>query len=79
MGWITIDEARENLKRWLDAERALSTGQSYTIGSRSLSRVNLAEVADRIDFWRNIIAGLEKDPTGTGSRGRVWRGVPRDL
>lgn len=77
MNWITIDEARENLKRWLAAEKALSTGQSYTIGTRSLSRVNLSEVAERITYWRNVVASLEKG--SSGSRRRVWRAVPRDL
>ena len=77
MNWITIDEARENLKRWLAAEKVLSTGQSYTIGTRSLSRVNLAEVAERITYWRNVIASLENGTSG--SRRRVWRAVPRDL
>lgn len=34
MSWITIDEARANLKMWLDAERAVASGQSYKIGTR---------------------------------------------
>ena len=76
MAWITLEEARENLKMWLEAEKWVSTGQSYTIGTRSLTRVNLAEIEERIDFWRNQLAALEN---GSKGRGRVFRGVPRDL
>lgn len=75
MPWVTIEEARENLTMWLDAERAISTGQSYKIGTRSLSRADLSMVASRIAFWRNEIEKLEN-----GQRGlRVVRAVPRDF
>lgn len=76
MAWITLEEARENLKMWLLAEKMVSTGQSYTIGTRSLTRVNLSEIAERIDFWRNQVAALEGGRRGSS---RVFRGVPRDL
>lgn len=75
MAWISIEEAREFLKMWLDAERAVSTGQSYKIGTRSLTRVNLSEIASRQQYWRNEIAKLENGTNGA----RVMRGVPRDL
>lgn len=75
MPWITIEEAQENLTMWLGAERAISTGQSYKIGTRSLSRADLSMVASRIAFWRNEIEKLEN-----GQRGlRVVRAVPRDF
>ena len=75
MPWITIEEARENLTMWLCAERDISTGQSYKIGTRSLSRADLSMVASRIAFWRNEIEKLEN-----GQRGlRVVRAVPRDF
>ena len=75
MPWITIEEARENLTMWLDAERAITTSQSYKIGTRSLSRADLSMVASRIAFWRNEIEKLEN-----GQRGlRVVRAVPRDF
>lgn len=75
MPWITIEEARENLTMWLDAERAISTGQSYKIGTRSLSRADLSMVASRIAFWRNEIEKLENGQQGL----RVVRAVPRDF
>lgn len=75
MAWITIDEAKENLRMWLDAEKAVATGQSYQIGTRKLTRVNLSEIAERIAFWRNEMEKLESGRTGA----RVMRAVPRDL
>lgn len=75
MSW-TIEEARENLRLWLDAEKAVATGQSYKIGTRSLTRANLSDITSRINFWRNEIARLE---SGAGNGARVFRAVPRDL
>lgn len=76
MSWITIEEARSNLQMWLDAEKALATAQSYKIGTRSLTRVDLDDITKRIKYWRNVIAELEN---GTGPGIRVMRAVPRDL
>lgn len=75
MSWITKDEAQENLRIWLDAEKAVATGQSYKIGGRSLTRADLKDIADRIKFWRNEIAKLESGTQGA----RVFRAVPRDF
>ena len=75
MSWISIDEARTTLQMWLDAERAVATGQSYKIGTRSLTRANLADIRESIQFWRKEIARLESKQMGA----RVLRAVPRDL
>ena len=75
MSWISIDEARTTLQMWLDAERAVATGQSYKIGTRSLTRANLADIRESIQFWRREIARLEAKHTGAS----VFRAVPRDL
>lgn len=72
---FTLDEARENLKMWLDAEKAVATGQSYQIGTRRLTRANLSDIAARINFWRNEVAKLESGRTGM----RVMRAVPFDF
>ena len=60
----TLEEARKNLAIWLEAERAVATGQSYRIGTRSLTRANLSEI--RLSCGRK--SGV-----------RVMRIVPRDL
>lgn len=70
----TIYEAKEHLQAWLDADLALATGKEYRIGSRSLTRANVQEVKERINFWRNEVAHLENRP-----RRRAYRVIPRDV
>ena len=76
MAWITLDESQENLRMWLEAEKAVATGQSYRIGSRQLTRASLSDITERIRFWRKEVEKLE---AGSGRGARVIRVVPRDL
>lgn len=71
---MDLNIAKTHLQAWLDAELAISTAQSYKIGSRELKRANLSEVRKQISYWQREVARLE----GKGSR-RVFRAVPRDL
>jgi len=75
---ITLQQAEESLQMWLDAERAIATAQSYTIGSRNLTRANLAEVTKRIKYWEDKVAEL-KVVGVTGKRlRRTKQFIPRD-
>lgn len=76
MAWVTLEEAQENLRMWLDAEKAVATGQSYKIGTRSLTRANLSDIKERIAFWRNEVANLENN---TGDGVHIVRVVPMDF
>lgn len=76
MQQLRLEEAKEMYRLWIDAEKALTTSQSYTIGTRTLTRVDLAEVREAIKYWLNEIAKLENLKTGAG---RAWRVIPRDL
>lgn len=62
------------LKMWSDAEDAVATGQSYSIGGRSLQRVNISEIRQQIKYWQKEL----KVSQGKSGR-RVTRVVPRDL
>lgn len=74
-GW-TLEQARTHLQAFLEAEIAVATGQSYRIGSRSLTRANLSEIKERINFWKNEVERLENGrPKGI----RQMRVVIRDL
>lgn len=75
MTGITLDEAKEMYRLWLDAEKAVSTGQSYKIGTRSLTRVNVSEIREQQNYWLNKITELESGRSGI----RVLRAVPRDF
>ncbi|MEA3227282.1 MAG: DUF6148 family protein [Planctomycetota bacterium] len=73
----TLAEAQTHLAAWLAAELAIAEGaQSYTVGSRSLTRADLPKIADRITFWRRECSRLTAGRT-TGPRAR--RFIPRDL
>lgn len=74
-GW-TLEEAQNNLNMWLDAEKAIAGGQSYKIGSRSVSYADLKQVTERINFWRREVSRIE---SGRKSVNSVRRVVPRDL
>lgn len=60
----------ERLKMYLEAERAVLTGQSYTIGNRTLTRANLATIRAAIDDLLAAGATLDDtyDPAGSTKR-----------
>lgn len=70
-------QALEMVDLWIAAEKALTTGKTYTIGTRSLTRVDLPEVREAINYWENEVMRLYKLLNGGG--GRSWRVIPRDL
>ena len=72
----TLEEAKEFLALWLQAQAAVATGQSYKIGTRSLERANLSEILGMIRYWRNEVQRLQ---SGRNGGMRIMRVVPRDL
>ena len=75
---ISLEVAKKHLDAWLTAELEVTTHQSYTIGSRSLTKANLSEIRKEIEYWTNEVARLENIEK-RGGRNRVYRAVPRDL
>lgn len=71
---MTLERARIHLDAWYKAELSVSTGQSYSIGSRSLTRANLPEIGKQIVYWENKV----KELSGKKRR-KAMRYVPRDL
>ena len=78
MAGITLETAQKHLDAWLQAELTVTTGQSYTIGSRVLTRANLTEIRNAIDYWNKKAIALESAKKA-GGRIKVRRVVPRDL
>lgn len=72
----TLEEAQSNLTMWLDAEKAIAGSQSYKIGSRSVAYADLAQVTERINYWRREVTRIE---SGKKSVNHVRRVIPRDL
>ncbi len=78
MAGITLKIAKKHLNAWLEAELEVTTNQSYTIGSRSLTRADLSDIREQITFWEGKVAALE-NLEKRGGRNRIIRVVPRDL
>ncbi len=68
----TLEQARQHLRAWLDADLAIATGKEYSIGSRRLSRADANEVAERIAFWSREVSKLN------GRVNRARRVIPID-
>lgn len=81
MSVITKEMAEKHLKAWLDAELAVTTGQSYSIGSRQLTRVNISEIRKQIEYWKNELVKLEMRENGKkiNSSRRIQGIIPRDF
>jgi hypothetical protein len=73
---ITLEEARASYKLWREAESAIATGKTYTIGSRSLTRVDMKTVLERIRYWGRVVDDLE-NPGRRRTRTRAF--TPFDI
>jgi len=73
----TQADAQTRLQLWLDAEEAISKGQSYAIGDRSLTRANLPDVIERIGYYQRLVEGFRAAALGAavpGLRVAKWVG-----
>jgi hypothetical protein len=73
-----LEKAKERLSAYYEAELAVLAGQSYSIGSRSLTRANLAWIRTQIDNLENQVEELKAMAEGKGRR-KAFRITPRDL
>lgn len=58
MAGITQAQAEAKLTLWMDADDAVASSQTYSIGDRSLSRANSKEIKDNITFWNAEVKRL---------------------
>lgn len=73
-----LAKAKERLNAYYEAELAVLSGQSYKIGTRSMTRADLGEIRRAIKDLENLVAELEAQAAGGGPR-RAFRITPRDL
>ena len=78
MAGITKKEAQRHLDIWLEAEAQIATGQRYKIGSRMLTREDLASVRKQIEYWNNKVMQAEAVEENHW-RNRAYHFVYRDL
>ncbi len=69
MAGLTLAQAEAKLAEWLEADTKVAEGQSYSIGSRQLTRADAKEIRENIDYWNTKCAALAETPsTRTGPR-----------
>jgi hypothetical protein len=68
MAGITSAQAQEHLDAYLAAEKAALSGQSYEIGDRRLTRANLAEIRQGIEYWNAQLRDLSRPPGRSRAR-----------
>ena len=68
----------QKLNTWLAAEESIATGQSYQIGTRSLTRADLEDVRAEMEYWAARLQEAEAEEK-TGGRNRVYHFVERDV
>jgi hypothetical protein len=64
MAGITVEQAEAKLTLWMAALDKIAAGQSYSIttgtGSRSLTRANLKEVQEQVEYWDRQVKRLTR-------------------
>lgn len=74
-----LENRKTRLKLYYNAEKAILEGaQSYSIGSRNLTRADLAEIRKMITNLEAEVDELESALAGNGRR-RCIRVIPRDV
>lgn len=73
---------QQKLETWLTAEEMIATGQSYQIGTRTLTRANLKEVREEMEYWGARLAEAEIEEQRAEERqkgrNRLYQFVPRN-
>jgi len=60
MAGITLADAEAKLTLWLTAEEKVASGQSYTINGTTMTRANLNEIRETIDYWDRKVQRLTR-------------------
>lgn len=60
MAGITLAQAEAKLTTWMAADDAVASGKSYSIGDRTLTRANEAEIRKNLEFWDHQVKRLTR-------------------
>lgn len=77
MAGITLEKAQSMLDDWIEAERKHMSGQSYTIGGKSVTKASLSDIRQSIQYWAKVVKQLKRKKKGKGSA-RISRVVLMD-
>lgn len=78
MAIISKEVAQRHLEMWMEAEAAVSAGQSYQIEQMQLNRASLKQIRETIIFWENKVAEAEREERNRG-RNRMYHFSPHDV
>lgn len=70
MPGLTLAQAEQHLNEWLSADSAVAKGQAYSLGGRTLTRADAAEIRENIRYWQGWVDKLSRGAI------RVRGGVP---
>ncbi|CAM3107959.1 MULTISPECIES: DUF6148 family protein [Streptobacillus] len=70
---------QEMINMYIEAEKAVLTGQRYRIGSRELERANLSEIVKNRMIWERRLVDLNTGGGSTIKRKKIRGIIPRDL
>ena len=60
----SLSDAREQLREWLKALERASTGATYSIGGRTLTRQDIPDIRAEIQRWHNMVLAHEAAAAG---------------
>ncbi|MDR7318905.1 DUF6148 family protein [Brevibacillus nitrificans] len=78
MSLYTLEVAKKHLDAWIACNLALSTSQSYSINGKTITRANLKDVMDQINYWQKQVDTIQRAQSGLGPRSKVRRYIPID-
>lgn len=78
MAVFSKELCQQKLQTWLDAEESIATGQSYQIGTRMLTRADLKQVREEMEYWARKLEEAKAEESA-GGRNRLYRFTPRDV
>lgn len=74
MAGIDLTTAQAHLDTWLAAELAVAEGQAVAFQGRALTRANLGEIREQIDYWSRHLERLTRRGSGVSVQNLVIHG-----
>ena len=68
---MTQATAQAHLDAWIAADLAVSSGQAYSIGQRSLTRADVTEIRNQITYWQGVLNRLSAVASGNSGNASV--------
>ena len=61
---VTLPKAQAQLREWMQALERCSSGASYSLGGRTLTRQDVTTIRAEIQRWHNTVTALEAAAAG---------------